>query len=150
MLCTTIRQSIMECVVAEMKDISIANGYSFDIQDGENTRVVEWRDEPIDLQTEDRGIIVRDPELKKMEETDIKRRLTVEIEFFEVGNTSPAEIRQMEQDIITAMKNVLRHGDVKNVEFFDSEMTVERAEKRISDSILTFYIDYYGNDEWTV
>lgn len=145
--CTTIRDSIVARVIAEMKDISIANEYSFDI---EEDQVFEWRDEEIDEETEDRGIIVRDPELIKMEETSIKRRLTVEIEFFEVGDTSPKEIRQMEQDIIKAMSKVLQHQEVRNVEFIDSEMAVERLKKRVTDSVLTFYLEYYADDEWAV
>lgn len=143
----TIRQSIVDAIKAQLLGISTSEGYSFDI----NGRVTEWRDIPIDEKTEDRGIDIRDTVASRTDEEDEQRWLmSVEIELFEVGDTSPAEVRQMTQDIITAVSGVKDEDYVEGVFVVDAEMDVAKLKhKRISAVMITFGVHYYA-DDWEI
>ena len=113
----SVEQDIMTQVLANFNNISIANGYSFDI----NGHVYEWRDSDIP-ESIIRAIVVRDIHEEIVDQDDQMHRLELEITAFAYGNTGPALIRAMKQDILTAFSLIKTQLSIMDAEYISSDM----------------------------
>ena len=137
---STIEQTIFSWVITCLTGISIAEGYSFDI-DG---RVDEWRD----VTYEDEAlpaIDVRDPvnSIEMDESEEEYHRYEVEVTLYDSGSASPASVREKALDILTAMKQVNDLGGVEHIFFLGSDKEIERGAKTYSAVTLRFAVLYY-------
>jgi hypothetical protein len=135
----SVEQDIMTAVMTNMNNISIANGYTFDV----GSNVFEWRDSPLN-DGEFPAIIVKDVYNEVSEEDEKEHTLTVEIQLVDSGNSSPASIRAKVQDILTAFYLIIDEDFVASADFRSAEKAVEKADKRYSSAILTFFVYYYS------
>jgi len=134
----SIRQQIIDKLDTNFNLISIAEGYSFDI-DG---HVYEWRDLPL-KDEELPAIIYRDPFDGTSDEDEQEHELTVEVVLFAVGTASPTVVRVMIADILTNFKLITQEDFVTGARHINNEMDVEHIKKRYAAAVLTFTINYY-------
>jgi len=137
---STIEQTIFSWVITCLTGISIAEGYSFDI-DG---RVDEWRDVPYEDEALP-AIDVRDPvnSIEMDESEEEYHRYEVEVTLYDSGSASPASVREKALDILTAMKQVNDLGGVEHIFFLGSDKEIERGAKTYSVVTLRFAVLYY-------
>ncbi|MCB1563987.1 MAG: hypothetical protein KDJ75_10475 [Alphaproteobacteria bacterium] len=137
---STIEQTIFSWVITCLTGISIAEGYSFDI-DG---RVDEWRDVPYEDEALP-AIDVRDPvnSIEMDESEEEYHRYEVEVTLYDSGSASPASVREKALDILTAMKQVNDLGGVEHIFFLGSDKEIERGAKTYSAVTLRFAVLYY-------
>jgi hypothetical protein len=87
---------------------------------------------------------VKDVYNEVSEEDEKEHTLTVEIQLADSGNSSPASIRAKMQDILTAFYLITDEDFVASADFRSAEKAVEKADKRYSSAILTFFVYYYS------
>jgi hypothetical protein len=133
-------QSIVTQALSNLGDISIANGYSFDV----SGNVFEWQDSPLDDDSQCPGIIFRDVGDDTAEDDDQLHVLNCEILVVDVGDNSPTSIRAKKQDVLTAMALLEQENYVERVEYHGSEKEVERMQKRMAVVTMRFGIAYYA------
>jgi hypothetical protein len=140
---STFEQNIMTQIISDLGNISIANGYSFDV----GSNVFEWRDSPLVDDSELPGIIVRDPLNAVSDEDDHEHSLTLEVIIVDAGDGSPASVRQKIQDVIIAVALIETDDnvEVERAEFVSAEKEVEKGTKRLTGARLTFNLVYYAN-----
>ena len=145
----SIRQQIVDAIKARLSDISIANGYSFDMT---AAKVTEWRDTPIQEDVDTHGIDIRDVQASRTSQDDDEQQwqLVTELEFFEIGDLSPSQVRQKVQDITTALSTLDEEDFVQGAYLEDVEIDVARLKKRrISAVLITLIVHYYA-EEWEI
>lgn len=145
----SIRQNIVDAIKTRLADISIANGYSFDMT---AAKVTEWRDTPIQEDVDTHGIDIRDFQASRTSQDDDEQQwqLILELEFFEIGDASPALVRQRVQDITTTLSTLDEEDFVQGAYLEDVEIDVARLKKRrISAVLITLIVHYYA-DEWEI
>ena len=145
----SIRQDIVDAIKTRLADISIANGDSFDMT---AARVTEWRDTPIQEDVDTHGIDIRDFQASRTSQDDDEQQwqLILELEFFEIGDASPALVRQRVQDITTTLSTLDEEDFVQGAYLEDVEIDVARLKKRrISAVLITLIVHYYA-DEWEI
>ena len=138
----SIEQSICNNLSTALNDISIANGYSFDV--GGN--VFEWRDTDL-KKTEVPGIIWRDHLNEFDPDGEESHKLYFHIIVVASGNTSPATIRNMVQDAMTAFLTLENPAvfDPKHISgcyFVKITKAVERHENKVSAAEIDCYVEY--------
>ena len=138
----TTEQRICTNLETALKAISIANGYSVDI----SGNVFEWRFSDLG-QSETPGIIWRDYLNEWEEDGEDSHRLYFQIAVIAAGNTSPATIRSIVQDIITAFytlenKTVFDPTYISGCYMVKVEKSVERHEKRVAGAQVDCYVEY--------
>ena len=137
---------IFDQVIANLKTISIANGYSFDI----GGRVHGWWDIPYDDDLLP-AINVRDP-LNIVEEPEEEfHRYEFDIILLESGNTAPGEVRERAGDVIKAFGLINELPQVEAVTFLGSEKDIQKGAKSFSvvrlRFAITFYVEYFMTGE---
>lgn len=145
----SIRQQIVDAIKTRLGDISIANGYSFDMT---TAKVTEWRDTPIQEDVDTHGVDIRDIQASRTSQDDDEQQwqLVTELEFFEIGDASPSLVRQRVQDITTALSTLDEEDFVQGAYLEDVEIDVARLKKRrISAVLITLIVHYYA-DEWEI
>ena len=145
----SIRQQIVDAIKARLSDISIANGYSFDMT---AAKVTEWRDTPIQEDVDTHGIDIRDVQASRTSQDDDEQQwqLVTELEFFEIGDLSPSQVRQKVQDVTTALSTLDGEDFVQGAYLEDVEIDVARLKKRrISAVLITMIVHYYA-EEWEI
>ena len=137
---STIEQTIFSWVITCLTGISIAEGYSFDI-DG---RVDEWRDVPYEDDALP-AIDVRDPvnSIEMDESEEEYHRYEVEVTLYDSGSVSPASVREKALDILTAMKQVKDLDGVEHILFLGSDKEIDRGAKTYSSVTMRFAVLYY-------
>ncbi len=135
------RQDIVTVLLGYMNNISIANGYSFDI----NSNVFEWRTGGLN-DTEKPGLVLRDS-FSDTVEGDSEHSLNIEIAIYAEGGTSPATIRAMMQDVLTAFQQI--ESSVEGAQFVSTEMEVDHQNKKEASAWLNFNVNYYTN-RWEI
>jgi len=142
------RQEIMDLVDAKFKTISIAKGFSSDL--GNN--VFEFRDSPI-----------ADEELPALSYGDISddindeetgnHNLNLDVEISATGSTSPAAMREMIQDVLTAFAPKKADSALRaliiGAAYLGSDMFIEHEKKKYMKSRITFEISYQ-TDDWDI
>jgi hypothetical protein len=140
-----IRQNIIDKIILNLKDISIANGYSLDIDD----HVWEWRDTVLS-ENEVPGIIIRDTSDIIADQDEQEHQLSFEIvALASEGNNSTKKIRNLMQDILTAFGLIEKESYVCGANYLNSEMEVEHLKKRYAAALMTFTVSYY-EDLWKI
>jgi len=134
----SVRQQIIDQLDTNFNLISVAEGYSFDI----NGHVYEWRDIPL-KDEELPAINYRDVFDSIADEDEQEHELTVEVILFAVGTASPAAVRAMIVDILTNFKLIMQENFVSGARHINNEMDVEHIKKRYAAAVLTFTITYY-------
>ena len=132
----SVEQDIMTKVISNLNDISVANGYSADI-DG----VFEWRDSPLS-QNYTRSIIVRDISEEILDDGQ-EHLLTIEIIGITAGDNSPALIRSLKQDILTAFALIKIESYVTGATYLNTEKSIEKLDKRIAGIYMSFGVTFY-------
>lgn len=145
----SIRQQIVDAIKTRLGDISIANGYSFDMI---AAKVTEWRDTPIQEDVDTHGIDIRDIQASRtsQDEDEQQWQLVTELEFFEIGDASPSLVRQRVQDITTALSSLDEEDFVQGAYLEDVEIDVARLKKRRITAVLITLIVHYYADEWEI
>lgn len=138
----TTEQLIINNLDTALKAISIANGYSVDI----SGNVFDWRDSDL-KESESPGIIYRDYLNEWEVDGEDSHKLHFQIAIIAAGNTSPATIRAVVQDVITAFytledKRVFDPKYVSGCYMVKVEKAVERAEKRVAGAQIDCYVEY--------
>lgn len=138
----TTEQLICTDLDTALKAISIANGYSFNI----TGKVYEWRDSDL-AESDVPGIIWRDYKNEIDPEGEESHVLRFEIVVVAAGNTSPATVRQMVQDAITAFftlenKAVFPGKKVSGCYLNHVDKAVERNKKRLAAAKIDCYTTY--------
>jgi len=138
----TTEQAIFDWALTYLGQISIDEGYSFDI-DG---RVDEWRDIPHEDEALP-AIDVRDPanNIEQDEHEEEYHRYEIEVTLYDAGSASPASVREKAQDILTAMKQLRELDGVETVLFLGSEKEIEKGAKTYSAITLRFAVLYYAD-----
>lgn len=135
----TTEQQIIDQIDINLRAISIANGYSFDV----GANVWEWLDvnpEAGDIP----GITYRDvSDEVVVEEDEQEHRLHVAVTLWDSGINSPASIRAKKQDVITAMSLLEQQDFIAGIVYTGSEKTVERGDQRVAQVTLNFEVDYF-------
>jgi len=134
----TIRKTIINEIITELKNIEIANGFSYDQDDD---YVYDWLDVK---QLGDTTVLeVRDPSSDSDDEGGYNHNeLTVEIAIIEAGDTVTTSIRDKMNDILLAMKNFKSNGSASRVIYLGDETDFDREQKKIGESFLRFVIEY--------
>jgi len=138
----TIEQNICTNLNTALLYISIAHGYSFDV----GSNVFEWRDTDLNP-NEVPGIIWRDYLNEIDEQGDESHILNFEIVVIASGNTSPATIRNMKQDILTAFYSLENKG-VFNPKYVSGcyvrkiESQVEKGKHRVAGAKMDCFVKY--------
>ena len=141
----TTRQKIVDKIVGNLKDISIANGYSLDIND----HVWEWRD-TILSENEIPGIIIRDISDIISDQDEQEHTLIFEIvALASEGNNSTKIIRNLTQDVLTAFSLIEKENYICGANYLNSEMEVEQLKKRYAAILMSFSISYF-EDIWSI
>ena len=145
----SIRQQIVDAIKARLGDISIANGYSFDMT---TAKVTEWRDTPIQEDVDTHGVDIRDIQASRTSQDDDEQQwqLVTELEFFEIGDASPSLVRQRVQDITTALSTLDEEDFVQGAYLEDVEIDVARLKKRRTSAVLITVVVHYYADEWEI
>jgi len=141
----TKEQDIFNFIFAEMLKISIANGFSFDI-DG---RVFDWRDSPFKVD-ELPAINVQDVTNEIVDADTREHTLTFSIAIEDVGENAADSIRGKKQDIIAAFSNIIGSGLAVHAFFLASETF---SEKKLPFAVFTsiqFEVTYFAEDEWKI
>lgn len=138
----TTEQLICTNLDAALKNISITNGYSVNI----SGNVFEWRDSDL-KHNEVPGIIWRDYLNEIDPDGDESHLLHFQIAVIAAGNTSPATVRQISQDVITAFytledKRVFNPTYISGCYLIKIEKGVERDQKRVSGASIDCYVTY--------
>jgi len=144
---STIRQDIIDEIDTLLNAISIANGYSFDV-DG---KVFEWRDIPIS-EDDYPCIIFRDVRDYFSEDSESEHVLEIEIAVIPTpGSTSTAALRDMLQDVLTAFSALEESSnvDVSGSQYMGSEMEVEHLKKIYAGASMLFNVEYV-TDRWEI
>jgi hypothetical protein len=126
-------------------NISIANGYTFDI----NGKVFEWRDVPLGDSEYD-CIIYRDPRDYFFEDTETEHILEIEVVHIpSPGNSSPLTLRNRMNDILKAFQLIEEEDDVEGAAYIGSDMQVEHDKKKYMGASMLFRI-FYMTDRWEI
>ena len=135
----TKRQQIVDQIVTNLKNISIANGYSTDVN------IYEWRD-TILPEEELPALIVRDIEDEAEDEGLISHQLKFEIEgIIQAGEQSVAKARDLLGDVVKNMYQNYNTGEIKNVAYTNSEIGIDHQKKITASFIAEFLIWYVSN-----
>ena len=137
------QQTIITTILGYFGNITVANGYENNL----NTNVFEWRDSPLE-RSEFPAIVVNDVSNETTEDAPV-RTLNLEIIVVNQGNTSPAQIRSMAQDVITAFSQIEAVAGVTAAGFERVEIDVEKEEKRTAAATLYAFVDYAAPD-WEI
>jgi hypothetical protein len=140
----SIRQDIVDQIDTNLKAISTANGYSFDI----NGNVFEWLATPMD-ENNLPAIIFRDTVDSIDPEDEQEHNLEFEVVLVDKGNASTASVRNKMQDILTAFHLIRNEDDVAGVTHLDNEMEVDHIKKRFAAAFMRFSVNYYA-DLWEI
>jgi len=137
---------IFDQVVANLKTISIANGFSFDI--GE--RVYGWQVDPFE-DSDLPAINVRDPLNFSDEAEEEFHRYEFKVCLYDSGAAAPASVREKAQDVLTAFKLIAALPQIEAVLFLGSTKAIARGAEFFSAVILRFaivyHIDYFVTGE---
>jgi hypothetical protein len=138
-MANTVEQEIFDEIIDLLKDISIVNGYSFDLDE----RVDEWRDIP--YEDEMLPVVdVRDPGNDSDDEDEDLRRYQIDVRLYDNGTTAPAKVREKAQDVLNAVKLLRDHTEVETVEFLGSEKEIAKGAKTFSCITLRFVVLYHA------
>ena len=142
---STVNQTIMAKIIANLKLINGTGGYSFNI----SGKVFDFRDTVVD-DAELPVIIVRDPAHRMVDEDENLQELDVEIILIDTpGDTSPATLRDKRQDILNAFKLIENETYVVGAAYVDSELQVEHAKKKYAGSVMRFTV-LYATARWGI
>jgi len=144
---STVNQTIMAKIIANLKLINGTGGYSFNI----SGKVFDFRDTVVD-DAELPVIIVRDPAHRLTDGNDdvAENELDVEVVLIDTpGDTSPATLRDKRQDILTAFKLIENETYVVGAAYVDSELQVEHAKKKYAGSVMRFTV-LYATARWSI
>lgn len=135
----TVEQQIMAKALENFGNISIANGYSFDI----NGKVAEWRETPLDPKSELPFVILRDYDNLTSEEDEQERLLMLEVVIVAAGGSAPDAVRAMKQDAIKAANLLSGESFVAGVYFYRAQSFSEIDNKRLAGVLMDFGVQYF-------
>lgn len=138
------RQDIVDQIDTNLKAISIANGYSFDI----NGNVFEWLVTPIN-ESNLPAIIFRDTIDTIDPDDEGEHHLQVEVVLVDRGNASVSSVRNKMQDILTAFRLIGDEDFVIGANLIEAELEVDHIKKRYGAAYMLFNIDY-ETDLWVI
>lgn len=144
---STVNQNIIAKLLINFGNISIANGYSFDI----NGHVYEWRETP-PVDAELPLINIKDPAHRFVDsdENPNENELDIEIDFIAApGDDSPADVRDKKQDIMNAFKLIENESYITGAQYIDSELLVDHDKRKYAGSTMRFKI-WYATDRWSL
>ena len=139
----TTEEALFNRVLALMQEVTVANGYSFDIRN-----VYDSRDIPLD-ESELPMFNVFDESNITDEEDELKRNLRIAINFEDVGDNSPAVNRSRKQDVLNAFKKIETEANVIGASFLGTETDIETKNKKSTAVQFLFNIEYQG-ERWTI
>ncbi len=139
----TKENQIITQVLALLNDITIANGYSFNV-----TSVVEWRDSDL-AESELDAIEVRDVSNMPAEDDEQEHLLTIDITLISAGGTSPSDHRERVQDVIAAFSAIEEESFVTGAEFLGLERDAEKQKKRFMKTRITMGV-IYNAERWNI
>ena len=131
----TTQTQIENAIDTAFKDISIANGYSFDMN---SDRVFEHRAAEISKAW---AISHYDTEDEVNNENGIDHALSIEVVLTGKPAT-PAELRDKMQDIITAMFTIESESFIDYINIDGSNKTFDHEEEKISEATFDFTVYY--------
>jgi hypothetical protein len=134
----SMQQTIITALLTNLGNISVANGYSFNI----SGHVFEWQDTDL-AESETDAIEVRDISNYLSEGDEQEHDLTVQITLVCAGNTSPANLRARIQDVLTAFALVENVSKVTGARLLGVDVDTEKRKKRIMEAVFRFSITYY-------
>jgi hypothetical protein len=137
-------QTIVDYCLAELREISVANGYNLNVD-----KVNEWREMP-QANKEDRiGINFRDVEISSepLADTGEMRTITVEVEgYVRKGQATPTEARKVIEDVLAAMGSIEVYDDiVHDITLLDVSIEMEHNEKMDAVFVCRFGIEYLAD-----
>lgn len=136
------RQIILNAIDTALKTIKIANGYETDL--GNN--IFEWREEPLQ-ESELPAAIWRDTD-EPVEFTigAHEHKLTVEIELYAVGPTSPTILRKLIADVVKLVgANLTWSGNAEDTKPQTEDIKTEKESRRIAGALVKFEVIYTTN-----
>lgn len=138
----TIEQTIVTQALANLNDISIANGYSFNV----SGNVFEWKASLFEEVDDLPAINLEDYGDKIADNDDQLHGLKLYVQIADVGDNSPASIRQKKQDVLTALSLLANENYVASVEYNGSEKESQKFARRMTQVSMFFTIWYYAPD----
>ena len=143
---STVRQSIIDLLDTYFKAITTDNGYSLDIDDN----VFEWQDHDL-AESEVPAIIFRDTGDVSDDEDERLHNLEIEVAVVAKGSTSPATMRELMKDVLTAFSQIEAQSTVKIIGagYTGSVSEIDRDNKRWAESVMRFIVQYQ-TDYWEI
>lgn len=141
------RQDLMTYLKSGFEDITIANGYSFDIN-----KIFEWRDTPLNDGEFD-SIIIFDTSEYFSEDTEDDHILDIQIVVVpDPGSDAITNLRSMIEDVLIFFKDnedYIKANINVEVKFTGSEISIEHTKKKYFEGLMTFEISYH-TDRWEI
>jgi len=141
----SMKQDIMTAFLTALGNISTDNGYSINI----GSHVYEWPDSDIPKSVT-HAIAIRDPRDEIVDGDEQAHRVEYEIIYRNVGSTAPAQIRAVQEDILTAVATVIGlESDISAIDYESSETEVVKEQKRMAFVAMYFSV-YFTDNEWNI
>lgn len=139
----TTEETIFNRVKALMQEISIANGYTFDLANVYDSRDIPLKDGEFPV------VNIADESNLTDEEDEQLHHLRIAITLEDVGDDSPATVRGKKQDILNAFQKIEQESYVVGAAFLGTESFTETITKKSTACQFLFEIDYYG-ERWEI
>lgn len=137
----TIREEIINSIVEHLKTISIADGYSMDI----NGKVFEWQDSILS-EADLPALLVRDTDDDADDDGIISHNLKIEVDAItQAAEDSVTNARAMLGDIVKNLYELKGTGQIKDLKYIHSEIQTDQA-KKITAAALTEFIIFYTSN----
>lgn len=133
----------MAKIVENFQAISIANGYSFDV---DTDRVFDFRAAPVDVT--DFSISVYDYDGEAEDEGSLQHSLNITAQIAGIFS-SIQDMREKMQDIIIAFALIENESYVDGAEFLGHEKTFEHENNKVGQGTLSFRV-IYKTDFWKI
>lgn len=136
----TLRRTIIDALIVELKKIKIVNGFSYDQEDKD---VYDWLTVKLDPNVSTTAIEVRDlGDDIDNEESYAVHVLNVEIALYVTSGQVQDDTRDRMQDVITAVKNLEANAVIDYIDFTGTEIEFDRERKLIGAALLRFDVRY--------
>ena len=140
----SVEATIVAQIKSDMQDITIANGYSFDV-----TTVDEWRYSDVDEETELPLIDIKDPLNEPYEGDELQHILTVEVSLVDEAGRTAAQHRARVEDLITAIGLIENQSYIIGAISLGTERDSEKAKKRYFKTMVRYGV-LYQVERWEI